>query len=1054
MAMIAGMRSAFCGNHSAARSRFRVALLLTLALLAPRHAWAELGEDIPKAGYYVAINELYSGDYRHAERDFRSLGRGAIKTVNARWIDSICYHAMLGEALYHQGRNPEALDEFDAAAQMLMAYPDWMLRLVFDDPRPDNTASRRQPPWGQSQRRFVLGSFPHGTRIAIGQLDNSQAYQQGGAVMQPQYWRVNAAEIVRASALAIRRRNELLGPLGKYDRLSRQLANTLSRGNLVPANHWSIAWIEILNGLAQEGVGNLDEARTHLDHSVIVGGQFDHPLTGPSLLEQGRLAMLAGDNHSAARLFLEASYSGFYFEDLDVVSEALLLGLVNHVASGATEPYPPLDAAANWAQTNRVGHLAVKLRLGQAQGLARAGQLQQAAAILEDTGRHIGDMKTALPGIDLLFLQALVHLGQGQYGPGGDALDKALDAQSTASVRNFQIARASGLYDAGDISPRVANDLFKSMLSDPTPPDWSQRSLDTLAVMETPHEDAYDRWFLAALDRKDVPQAIEVSERAKRHRFLATLPLGGRLLALRAVLEAPENELPTEAALERQQLLANYPAYRDLSTAGAQLYQQLRNGPIVAQGGSEGQTLMDQLAAWSQNVSARENLLLAMALSPVPSTTVFPPLRTTAELQQKLAAGEALVVFHEAAGNLYGLLLSKTDSHAWQLENDKQVERTVTDMLRVLGNFGPNREMGAVDLKDDKWPEAATHAYAAIFSDARLDLTKTTSLAIVPDSWLWYLPFEALMPPGAKPATVLADRVPLHYAPTAALAIGDARPWRRPKHTGIVANELSADTIKPLEDAVEGPVALAPPLPQPGYLLAPLVDELIVLDNLEPDRNNAYAWSPLPKARGKGADSLAAWMGLPYEGPERVVLAGYPSAAENGLKVSRREKGPAATPGSEMFETTCALMASGSRTILIARWRTSGQTNLELVREFVQELPNGTAASAWQRSIALARELPLDASQEPRLKKLDDATEAPKASHPFFWAGYMLVDTGTQPAQEAESEAKPAAAAEKENKPSAALQKAATEKPARPKDAGSPAVPPQSATGSSKPGSN
>ena len=55
---------------------------------------------------------------------------------------------MLGESLYQQGRNPEALDEFDAAAQMVLAYPDWMLRLVFDDPRPDNTASRRQPPWG------------------------------------------------------------------------------------------------------------------------------------------------------------------------------------------------------------------------------------------------------------------------------------------------------------------------------------------------------------------------------------------------------------------------------------------------------------------------------------------------------------------------------------------------------------------------------------------------------------------------------------------------------------------------------------------------------------------------------------------------------------------------------------------------------------------------------------------------------------------------------------------------------------------------------------------
>ena len=234
------------------------------------------------------------------------------------------------------------------------------------------------------------------------------------------------------------------------------------------------------------------------------------------------------------------------------------------------------------------GSLTATLRLGQGQVLARAGQMQQAAAIAEDMSRKIGDMKNGLPGIDLLFLQALVHLGQGQYGPGSETLEKALAAQATASLRNFQIARASGLYDAGDISPRVATDLFKSMLNEPTPADWSQRSLDTLAVMSTPHDDAYDRWFLAALDRKDVPQAIEVSERSKRHRFLSTLPLGGRLLALRAILEAPDNELPTEAVMERQQLLANFPGYRDLSAAAAQLYQQLRDGPVIRTGRRRG----------------------------------------------------------------------------------------------------------------------------------------------------------------------------------------------------------------------------------------------------------------------------------------------------------------------------------------------------------------------------------------------------------------------------------------------------------------------------------
>ena len=55
------------------------------------------------------------------------------------------------------------------------------------------------------------------------------------------------------------------------------------------------------------------------------------------------------------------------------------------------------------------------------------------------------------------------------------------------------------------------------------------------------------------------------------------------------------------------------------------------------------------------------------------------------------------------------------------------------------------------------------------------------------------------------------------------------------------------------------------------------------------------------------------------------------------------------------------------------------------------------AADAWQRACLLAREAPLDASREPRLKKSDETVELPTAEHPFFWAGYLLVDTGPRP---------------------------------------------------------
>src|SRR5688500_11305623 len=96
----------------------RILAGLLLALLAVAPAVGQIGDSIPHAPYYLATQAIYSGEYRDAERGLRLESRRGIRTTQARWIDSICYHAMLGEVLYHQGRNAEALAEFDQACQV------------------------------------------------------------------------------------------------------------------------------------------------------------------------------------------------------------------------------------------------------------------------------------------------------------------------------------------------------------------------------------------------------------------------------------------------------------------------------------------------------------------------------------------------------------------------------------------------------------------------------------------------------------------------------------------------------------------------------------------------------------------------------------------------------------------------------------------------------------------------------------------------------------------------------------------------------------------------
>jgi len=321
-------------------------------------------------------------------------------------------------------------------------------------------------------------------------------------------------------------------------------------------------------------------------------------------------------------------------------------------------------------------------------------------------------------------------------------------------------------------------------------------------------------------------------------------------------------------------------------------------------------------------------------------------------------------------------------------------------MLRAMGHFQQNHELTVQALSNPQWKTSAKQVLDLLLKGSPADFTQSfDELIIIPDGVLWYLPFEALQVTAGGQMQSLLNRFRIRYAPTVSLTIAVGPSRSATGNTAVVVGKLypraeatvAQEAFEQLSAVVPGAVALKSPPPAPSSIYGSLFHRLVVLDDIPYSDQEPYGWSLAPIDRTKTGGALADWLTLPWGGPDVVVLPGFHTAAEDGLK--RMRKG---LPGNDVFLSVCGLMANGARTILLSRWRTGGQTSFDLVREFMQELPRTSPADAWQRAVLLTQDARLNLEAEPRLKR-ETTEESPKGNHPFFWAGYMLVDCGQAP---------------------------------------------------------
>jgi hypothetical protein len=910
---------------------------------------------------------------------------------------------MIGESFSRMGEYAKALEHYTSALRLYLQHSDWMLRVEF--PAAVGPTQRSiATPWGVSKRASRPAHIPSKMLTLQG---GAQVVGQQIVVGRREALPLHATEVARCTALALYRRWQIMGPVAAHDPLTNQLTTALSR-RPGPPNHWSQAWIDVQLGMAYAAAGKPAQAASSLQQSLVLGGQYDHPLTSLALLGLGRLSFGGGQYNAASNYFYEATFPAAAYDQYSLMEEALRAGAATHTISGQRGAYPPLGPAAAWAHRNSRA-MEVGVEVAAAENLNSSGDALAASKLLEHARRAMGrsEMAAGEIGSMLNYQTALVNFQRANLTAGSRAFEASMAFQRKSSLWLFQINIADGLYTTGAISDRVADMLYANLLREPTSADWALNPMETMGIILTPHPLPMEHWFEVAIVRKELEKAIEIADRIRRHRFFSSLSMGGRLLSLRWILEAPEGALSEAALLQRRDLLTRYPGYAELKRQVQASRAAL--GPLSLLGDDDDQRkqIKGHLSRIGELSAQQELILRTIALKRDPSDFVFPPKLNFKDLRARMPTNRLVLSYFSTSRAVYAFAVSKENYAHWQVDAPGKIRLDIRTFLKQLGNLDGGQAIGDKVLLDEEWKQTARMLLASLTNNADVSVwDQYSDLVIVPDGELWYLPFEALLVEGDDEPLITKTRI--RYAPTVSLSQPDRRGYKPKPQTAVVTGKVvprdEADNAELAYTAIRRALPDSQRLPTrlevSSALLGTRFDRLVVISDLDNTTAGPYGWAPAHVDAGKAGSSLSHWLALPWGGPTEVVLPGFRTPAEMSLK-----KGGS---GAEVFLSVCGVMATGARSVLISRWRVGGQSTRDLMREYVQELPYTDAASAWQRSVQLNRGNELDPAAEPRLNP-PESDRPPTAQHPFFWSGYFVADTGASPVKPVAAPAAPKA---------------------------------------------
>lgn len=961
---------------------------------------------LPKSEYYDGLSAYYQGNFKLAQTAFKRASSGYVTGTGQGqrlWVDAVCSYTMIGECCYQVGDLEGAMFNYRSALDVYIQNQGWLNRVTFPDSFQANESAvaRAKINWGITRRQATIAKVPS-MQVLFGDRNPQQAIQNGGVFRKPEHRIVNVAEIMRCTALAMTRRREIMGKLSKYAPYTRSLAST-TESPVIVAHPYAIAWTQLLHGIALASSENFSKAESLLQSAAQAKGGYDHTLTPLALFELANLQFQQSNYAVASKLYLETTFSAAIFAQWDILSTAIERGFQSDRLTGNKGEYLPLSAMLQGDLYRNLPDTAkCNILLLGAEAKIELSLANEAMGFLNKAKRFIDrEMSGSQLAARYFFILAQANALTADVVSSMTSAKTAMGIYSSSSRRLFQIAKTVQMDGNGLITQRTAGELYAELLNEPSNADWIRSPLEALTFLLSPIQNARNRWFQITMSRKEYEKSIEIADNIRRFQFYNTMALGGRLLALRWMLEAPQSMISPAALEQRKIFHLAYPGYAEISAQASEIEKRL--GQIEGLpdlGTDEAKAQASLINRLTQLSMAQEVMILNAAYKRNAAPMSFPPRLNFGELQKRLRDKQAAWIFFASGKQIYSFFLTKDSYKLEKIIPLVGIQRYLPTILKKMGNVGVrNAPITQKVLEENGWKSAATELMDLI-QPKGVNWSDYDELVIVPDGPLWYLPFEVLQV-GEETKDFLCKQLAIRYAPTVSTIVPDGRVVRPINRTLVVAGRLTRNQdrdfgeaeIAKLQEVKPDAVILNRRIPFDSASFSSQIDSLLIWDEIESaEKIRGFDWSPLQVDKEKPRSNISAWMQLPFNGPERYIIPGFHTVAGSG-----RLRGD----GSEMFLTVCGMMASGARTVLISRWAVGGKNDYNLTRNFVAEVDNESAAAAWQRARELTMLDEINPDLEPRVRSLAGGVPL-KTDHPFFWAGYMLIDTGAQPVKDVE----------------------------------------------------